>query len=101
MPFDPNWPPTNAEVESAPFRNQFNSLNDQDSALQTQLNALTDALTNYSNTADMEAEMFANTAGSVATLAKLNLVVSNPPTQAQMQAIADKMDEFITLAQRP
>jgi len=26
MVFDPNWPPTNAEVESAPFRNQFNSL---------------------------------------------------------------------------
>jgi len=28
MPFDPNWPPQNAEVESAPFRNQFNSLKD-------------------------------------------------------------------------
>lgn len=26
MPFDPNFPPTNAELESAPFRNQFNAL---------------------------------------------------------------------------
>lgn len=26
MPFDPNYPPTNAPLLSAPFRNQFNSL---------------------------------------------------------------------------
>ena len=29
------------------------------------------------------------------TLAPLNLPVSNPPTQAQMQALADKPDEVI------
>jgi 16S rRNA G1207 methylase RsmC len=101
MPFDATWPPDHAELDGGPFRDQFNGLNDLITGLQTQLNALTDALTNYSTTADMETEMFANTAGSVATLAKLNMTVSNPPTQAQMQAIADKLDEFITLAQRP
>ena len=26
MPFDPTWPPTNAELESAPFRDQFQGL---------------------------------------------------------------------------
>ena len=26
MPFDPAWPPHNAELESEPFRNQFNAL---------------------------------------------------------------------------
>jgi len=39
MPFDPNWPPTNAEVESAPFRNQFNSLKALNDGEQTQLDA--------------------------------------------------------------
>ena len=29
MAFDPTWPPTNAELESAPFRAQFNALNDK------------------------------------------------------------------------
>lgn len=29
MAFDPNWPPTNADLESAPFRAQFNALNDK------------------------------------------------------------------------
>ena len=26
MAYDPNWPPTNAELESAPFREQFQGL---------------------------------------------------------------------------
>jgi hypothetical protein len=26
MPYDPNFPPTNADIESLPFRNQFQSL---------------------------------------------------------------------------
>jgi len=87
MPFDTNWPPDHAELDAGPFRDQFNALNDD---ISTRVTA-----------ADMEAEMFANTAGSLATVAKLNLTVSNPPTQAQMQAIADKIDEIITQAQRP
>ena len=40
MPFDPTWPPTNAEVESAPFRNQFNSLKDLIDGEQTLISAL-------------------------------------------------------------
>jgi len=34
MPFDPNWPPLNAEIESAPFRNQFNALKALNDGLQ-------------------------------------------------------------------
>jgi type II secretory pathway pseudopilin PulG len=44
MPFDPNWPPTNAEVESAPFRNQFNSLKALIDDLQSQVAAQLAAL---------------------------------------------------------
>ena len=39
MPFDPTWPPQNAEIESAPFRNQFNSLKALIDALQSQVDA--------------------------------------------------------------
>jgi len=87
MPYDPNFPPNHQALVAAPFRDQFNALNDD--------------ISNRITAADMETEMFANTAGSLATVAKLNLTVSNPPTQAQMQAIADKIDEIITQAQRP
>lgn len=40
MPFDPSWPPTNAELESAPTRNQFNSLKALIDGLQAQVNGL-------------------------------------------------------------
>jgi hypothetical protein len=44
MPFDPNWPPTNAELESAPFRNQFTSLKASIDALTAQVAALQEQL---------------------------------------------------------
>jgi hypothetical protein len=40
MPFDPNWPPTNAELESAPFREQFQGLKALIDAQGVQLAAL-------------------------------------------------------------
>jgi len=87
MPYDPSLPADHARVVAAELRNQFTGLADQ----------IDECITS----AEMETEMFANTAGSLATVAKLNLTVSNPPTQAQLQAIADKIDEIITQAQRP
>jgi hypothetical protein len=87
MPYDPNFPPDHQPLNAAPFRDQFNGLKD--------------AVDLCVTTADMETEMFANTAGNVSAIAKLNLTVSNPPTPAQVQAVADKVDELITLLQRP
>ena len=37
MPFDSNWPPDHAELDGAPFRNQFNGLKALIDALQTQV----------------------------------------------------------------
>ena len=34
MPFDPTWPPTDADAESIRMREQFNALNDRSTALQ-------------------------------------------------------------------
>jgi hypothetical protein len=40
MAYDPNWPPTNAELESAPFREQFQGLKALIDALTAQIAAL-------------------------------------------------------------
>jgi hypothetical protein len=40
MAYDPNWPPTNAELESAPFREQFQGLKALIDALSAQIAAL-------------------------------------------------------------
>jgi len=86
MAFDPNWPPANAEIESAPFRDQFNSLNNKIDECATQV-SLNDAI-------------ISGSAGNCDGVANLILTVSSPPTQAQVQAIADKLNEFLTAAKR-
>lgn len=42
----------------------------------------------------------AGTARNPSSVAPLNLTVSDPPTQAEMQAIANKLDEFLAAAVR-
>ena len=39
--------------------------------------------------------MEADTSGATLPVAHLNLTVSNPPTQLEMQTIADKLDEML------
>jgi len=45
MPYDPTYPPTNALIESAPMRTQFNGLKDLIDAIQTISAAQVDAVT--------------------------------------------------------
>ena len=40
--------------------------------------------------------MFEDIRGKLISLTPLGLTVSNPPTQADVQAIADKLDELIS-----
>ena len=44
MPFDPHFPPDHQPLNGAPFRAQFNALNDQIAALQAQLAPLVPVL---------------------------------------------------------
>ena len=87
MPFDPTLPVDHSPIVAAELRNQFNGLNDSLLALPSM--------------SDINDVIQANLAAKAATVATLNLTVSNPPTQAEMQAIADKLDELITLLQQP
>ena len=83
--FDPTYPPTNALIESAPLRGQFNGLKDLIDALPTQAE-LANVLASTSNNS--------NTVGSIA----MNL---DPDyNQNQMQMIVDKLEELIQALRR-
>ena len=71
MAFNPNVPATNAPIVSAELRNQFQAIQDNVDAVREQLQVVQ----------------------------PLGLTVSNPPTQAQVQAIANKLDELISTLQ--
>ena len=64
---DPSLPAENAPIVSAELRGQFQAIADLFGDLRAKLTALT----------------------------PLGLTVSNPPTQADVQAMADKLDELI------
>ncbi len=71
MPFDPSLPLDHSPIVAAELRTQLTALSDEIDALQT------------------------STATNPSAVDLLSLTVSNPPTTAQVQAIADKLDELI------
>ena len=76
MPFDPNLPQENTPVDAAQMRDQLNGLND--------------AIANG----------IAGTSSNSNAVGTLGLAVNNPPTQADVQTIADKIDELINALRR-
>lgn len=82
MAFDPTKPVNNALVSSSELRSQF-----------TGLKALIDTKPDLST-------VTMNTAGAVDSVAALALTVSNPPTQAQVQAVVNKINEMLSWMKR-
>ena len=74
MPFNPTLPANGTLISALELRNQLTSLNDQCAAVGTAL----DGKATYP--------------ASVATLSQ---TISNPPTQAQVLAIQNKLNELI------
>ena len=64
---DPSLPADNSEIVAGELRGQFQAISD----------------------------FIEDTRGRFVSLTPLGLTVSNPPTQAEVQAIADKLDELI------
>ena len=86
MAYDPTKPTDNSLAAAAELRNQFAGLNDD-----IQQRALS---------IDVQDAINAQSSGSVNDVNPLSLSVSNPPTQAQVQAVADKIDELLTALKR-
>jgi len=83
MAFDPTLPVNNSLISSAELRNQLNGLK-----------SLID---------NVEVELNNDIAGTAVNPA-VNLLgqsISNPPTQAQVQAIQNKINELINAITRP
>jgi hypothetical protein len=156
MPFDPTYPATNAEIESAPMRAQFNGLKDLIDSVsgitQAEVVSITtlppgqqaqahvvvvngtlrftfeipqghrgcdgsDGIQGPSGndggpgpqgndgppgevTNAQLASAIAGTSSNSNGVALLGLTVSDPPTQAEVQQIADKLDELINALRR-
>ncbi len=86
MPYDPTKPANNSPIVSAELRNQLQGLMDeiQQRALYQDVN---DAIT-------------VQAAGPVNNIQPPAFNVSNPPTQAQVQAMADYLVQFYTALSR-
>ena len=74
MAFDPTKPVAGAEIDAVELNSQFNGLND--------------LITDLPTMANVNDAIVSNTAGPVGPLLPPNFTVSNPPTQAEVQAIA-------------
>src|SRR5690349_3088379 len=98
MAFDPNLPANNSPLSSAEMRNQFLglkqfintqsaqilTLQNQVAGLQTQINDLN---ANKATPADIENAIQNETAGNCANINPLEIGISNPPTQGEVEAI--------------
>jgi hypothetical protein len=87
MAYDPTLPVNNSLVSSSELRNQFTGLK---ALMDFNANAATNALITAIN-------------GTAVNPNVANLVqtISNPPTQAQVQAIQNKINELINAITRP
>jgi hypothetical protein len=83
MPFDPTLPVNNSLISSSELRNQLNGLKSLVDNVEVELN-----------------NAIAGTAVNPAVNV-LSQGISNPPTQAQVQAIQNKLNELINAITRP
>ncbi len=85
MPFDPTKPANNSANSSAEMRSQLTALNSDIQTRATQ--------------SDLTTQIGATPAKSNG-VATMGMAVSDPPTQSEVQTIADKLDELINTLRR-
>ena len=72
MPFDPNFPPDQQPLNAAPFRDQYNALND--------------LITDLPTMANVNDAIVSNTPRNCDNVAAFTGTFSNPPTAAELVA---------------
>jgi hypothetical protein len=87
--FDPTYPPTNAEIDSAPLRAQLNALNDdiQTRSTVTQMNATVQSA-------------LGSTSSNSNSVATLNVMADTNYNYHQMQDVINKLDQLINTLRR-
>ena len=85
MPFNPALPVNSSLVSSSELRNQFNGLQTNIQAKASEDDCVNRLLMCAVNPTAVEG---------------MGMVVSDPPTQAEMQALSNKLDELIAVLKR-
>ena len=93
MAYDPTKPANNSPIVAAELRNQFNGLKSQLDDLQATVKELppADTITDWIN---------AQSSGPVNSIPPPNFTISNPPTQAEMLAMADYLTQLYVALSR-
>jgi hypothetical protein len=86
MPYDPTKPQENTPLDAAEMRAQFAGLKEE---IDTKV-----------PNADLDGIIVGLSSGPATAVGLLQLTVSNPPTQAEVQAVADKIDELMSYLKR-
>ena len=86
MAFDPHFPPDHQLLNAAPFRDQFNGLND--------------LINGRVTPADLNQAIATGTAGPVDAVGVPSLTISDPPTQVEVQQILGFLYEVVTALKR-
>ncbi len=97
MPYNPALPLPNSEIESAVLRDQFNGLKTLLDAVAAGAVTPTQLTTAINNAL---ASAIAGTSSNSNAVATLEVTVSDPPTQAEVQTIVDKLNELINALRR-
>ena len=93
MPYDPTKPQENTPLDAAEMREQLQGLKQLIDELQSQL-------ANRPTAAEVEQMILQQSAGAVTHVEPTSLVVSNPPTQAEVQTVSSTLDALITELRR-
>jgi len=99
MAFDATLPVENTPLDAAQMRDQFNGLKALIDAQAGQIAGLTTSLSQCVTTGAMNDAILAGSANNCDFVTPLNPVVSNPPTQAQVLAIATKLNQLLAQLQ--
>ncbi|MCX6899233.1 MAG: hypothetical protein NT105_11070 [Verrucomicrobia bacterium] len=89
MPFDPSFPPDNSELRASEFRGQFNGLNDKVEEKPT-TQQVNDAIGSAIN----------GTPRNVDGIGTLDIVMSDPPTQGEVQLLLENYNALIRALRR-
>ena len=81
MSYNPSKPANNSPLSSAEMR--------------TQLQGLKQLIDELLMTLEFQNRVFELSSGPATEVSPLELTVSDPPTQAEVQAIADKIDQLL------
>ena len=100
MAFNPTIPVEDSPLDAVEICAQFNALKALMDAQAAQIADLTNACANFVTAGDVDHALLSGSAGNCDAVAKLNLTVSSPPTQDEVQTIANKQDEVIRFLQR-